>query len=208
MKRIFCLCIVALMLVGCGNSNVENSVVIETEDNTVEEKDDEKLTEETTEETTEVGDDEGLLTVEITIPKDLAGDKTQDEFDELAKEEGFISATLNADGSVTYKMTRSKQKEILAEMQEQLTDFSKYIGTDDYENITDIKANDDLTEFVVHTKSKELTLNENLLFFNLQISSAIYSAFGGNNAENVKVIYINTDTNEVIEEMNSEDSAQ
>lgn len=48
----------------------------------------------------------GFLTVSITMPKDFVGeDITQEALDEKAGER-YVSARLNEDGSVTYKLTK------------------------------------------------------------------------------------------------------
>lgn len=205
MKRIMCLMMVGVVLTGCGATTTENktavaeseSIVVETENEAVEEMSEESNA------TVEV--DEGLLTTEIVLPKEWAGDKKQEELDALAKDEGFISVVLNADGSVTYKMTRQRHKEMLSEMKAKMTNFSEYIGTEGYENVTDINANDDLTEFTVSTKSEELSMEESFLSMYFFMAGGMYSTFSNEPIENIKVVYINADTKEIIKEVNSKE---
>ena len=53
--------------------------------------------------------DENLFTVEITVAKEWLGSEiTQESLDLNVIKNGFESATLNNDGSVTYKMTKKK----------------------------------------------------------------------------------------------------
>lgn len=50
--------------------------------------------------------DSGLFNVTLTVPADFIGEVTQEQLDESAKGNGYKSATLNDDGSVTYIMTK------------------------------------------------------------------------------------------------------
>ena len=212
MKKIIYLLMFVIMLTGCGSANSENSASSEkrettakTESEEIKEIESENIDESEVEEAGKIEVDDGLLTVEIEIPKNMAGDMTQEAADALAEEKGFLSVTLNDDGSITYKMTKKRHKELLSEMKNELTDFSDYIGTEGYENVTDISVNDDLTEFVVSTRSKELNTDESFLSMYLFVEGGMYSVFSGNELENIKVIYVNPDTKEIIKEVNSKD---
>ena len=212
MKKIIYLLMFVIMLTGCGSANSENSAssekketTVKTESEEIKEIESENIDESEVEETGKIEVDDGLLTVEIEIPKNIAGDMTQEAADALAEEKGFLSVTLNDDGSITYKMTKKRHNELLSEMKNELTDFSDYIGTEGYENVTDISANDDLTEFVVSTRSKELNTDESFLSMYLFVEGGMYSVFSGNELENIKVIYVNPDTKEIIKEVNSKD---
>ena len=212
MKKIIYLLMFVIMLTGCGSANSENSAssekketTVKTESEEIKEIESENIDESEVEETGKIEVDDGLLTVEIEIPKNIAGDMTQEAADALAEEKGFLSVTLNDDGSITYKMTKKWHNELLSEMKNELTDFSDYIGTEGYENVTDISANDDLTEFVVSTRSKELNTDESFLSMYLFVEGGMYSVFSGNELENIKVIYVNPDTKEIIKEVNSKD---
>lgn len=62
--------------------------------------------------------DKGLLNVEITIPAESAeyygfNFESQEEADAYAKEQGFKSATLGDDGSVTIVMSKSQHKKTM-----------------------------------------------------------------------------------------------
>ena len=82
----------SLSLVSCGGSEEPTEEATQAE--------------ETTEENESVEVDENLLTMEITMPAEYMEDTTQEDLDEAVKEYGFISATLNDDGSSTYVMTK------------------------------------------------------------------------------------------------------
>lgn len=95
-------------------------------------------------------------TVEITIPSDYIGeDATQDELDAaVERTDGFKSATLNADGSVTYVMTEACHKKLMQDMAEQIdSSLADMVGSEDYPNVTAIDAADDYTKFTVTLSS-------------------------------------------------------
>ena len=66
-------------------------------------------------ESTAIEVDEGLLNVEVTLPASFFEDESEEEIKAAAEENGFSKCTINEDGSVTYKMTKAKHKEMLAE---------------------------------------------------------------------------------------------
>ena len=101
-----------------------------------------------------------LFDVKLTIPADFIGKTTQEELEDEAKENGY-KVVLNEDGSATYEMTKSQHKKMMDGIKEGLVQsLTGMIGSEEYPNITDIKYNDDFTEFTVTTKNKELDLNE------------------------------------------------
>ena len=54
-----------------------------------------------------------LRSVEITVPADFVGETTQADLDANVSAGKFLSAKLNDDGSVTYKMTKGQHKEVM-----------------------------------------------------------------------------------------------
>ena len=146
-------------------------------------------------ENAEIGVDEGLLTVEIT--------------DTIAKENGYESIKLNSDGSATYKMTKSQHKKMLKEMADGFNQsFNEMIGSEDYPNFTEIKANDNFTDFTIKTKSTELDFNESFSVMNFYLCGGMYNIYSGDEVDNIHVKFINDTTGEVISESNSKDMAE
>lgn len=150
--------------------------------------------------------DEGLFDVELTIPSDYVGEQTQADLDALAKEYGFKSIVLNADGSATYTMTKKQHKELLREYRAQINGtLDEMIGSEDYPNFTKIEANDNFTEFTITTKSTELDLSESFSVIAFYIYSGMYNVFSGEEVDNVSVTFVNEETGEVISTSNSKD---
>lgn len=150
--------------------------------------------------------EKGLFNVELNIPKEFAGEKTQDELDATAQELGYKSITLNEDGSVTYVITKKQHKQMMEELKENLdSTLKEMVGSEDYPNFTDISTNGDYTEFEVATKSAELSLAESFSVLGFYMYGGMYNIFNGTPVENVEVTFINADSGEVIEQLNSKD---
>ena len=208
--------IVLSALSGCGSQVEEakpealKSTIAETE----------KSSEPETEETTETSDDgmkelealgdvnvdKGLFNVTLNIPKDYVGETTQKELDELAKEKGFKSITLNSDGSATYVMNKAQHEELLSGIRDSInSSLQEMVDSEEYPNITKIEANEDFTNFTVTTKNKELDFAETLGIVTFYMCGGMYAVFSGKEVENVHVDYVNADSGEIIDSGDSKD---
>ena len=148
--------------------------------------------------------EKNLFSVELKIPADFMGETTQEELDKTAKEHGDQSITLNDDGSATYIMTKAQHEELMQEMVQNInSELEKMIGSEDYPNFTEIKANDDFTSFEIRTKSKKLDLNESISSLVFYTFGGMYNIFNGTKAENVHLDYINDKTDKIIESYDS-----
>lgn len=215
-KLILLLLSTTLILSACGSSApTEETLSSEATPETIVE---ESVIEEATAETSDlseieaIGDvevDEGLFEVELLIPADFVGEKTQEELDAIAAESGYKSITLNEDGSATYVMTKKQHKEMMNEMSVSLNEsLAELIGSENYPNFTDIKANDDFTEFTITTKSVELDLNESFSVLAFYMYGGMYNAFNGTTVDNIHVEFINADSGEVISSADSENMGE
>ena len=157
----------------------------------------------------DVGVEKGLFNVELTIPAQFVGEQTQEELNELSKEMGYKSITLNDDGSAKYILTKQQHKDMMAELNTNInTSLSEMIGSEDYPNYTDITANENFTEFVITTKSTELSMTENFSALGLYMYGGMYNIFNGTPVDNVSVKFINSDTGAEITTMNSKNTGQ
>ncbi len=204
--------------------------IVETQEETVAETTEETATEtETTEETAEettaaeteetgssledleaIGDvevDKGLFDVTLTIPKDYIGDTTQEKLDEVAKEKGYYSITLNDDGSATYVMTKKQHKEMLNELKKSIDkSLSEMAGSENYPNITSVTANDNYTSFTITTTNAEPSLAESFAVMAMYMYGGMYGIFAGEPADNIHVDYVNADSGQVISSADSKDA--
>lgn len=144
--------------------------------------------------------------IELLIPSDFVDATTQEELDNIVKEKGFISATLNPDGSATYVITKSKHKELMKEVTEEInSSLNELINSEECPNITDIKTNSDFTNFSITTISSELSLDETFSVMLFYTYGGMYNVFNGTPVDNVHIDFINADSGEIIDSFNSAD---
>lgn len=209
MKKIVAVLIVVMMvlsLTSCGsNTQNEPAPVEEAAENSVpttpadEEADLEKS-----------GDlevDRGLFNVSITIPAEFLDEgKTQTDFDALAAENGYKSATLHDDGSLTYIMTRSQHEEMMSEVRANIDEsLTEMCNNGDYPSFVAIDANSGYTKFTVTTTSEELGLMEGISVLGFYMIGGMYNAFNGTPVDNIHVVFVNEISGAVISESNSAD---
>lgn len=151
--------------------------------------------------------DRGLFNVTITIPAEfLDAGKTQEDYDALAAENGYKSATLNDDGSLTYVMTRAQHEEMMSEVRANLEEsLTEMCNNEDYPSFVAIDTNTDYTEFTVTITSEELGLMEGISVLGFYLIGGMYNAFNGTPADNIHVVFVNEATGAVISESNSAD---
>ena len=147
-----------------------------------------------------------LLTEEMTISADFMGGITQEELDKKVKEGYYNSAKINSDGSVTFSMTKSQHRKILKDTEKSINDsLDKMVGSEEYPNFTSISANKNFTEFKVKTKSEQLDMLESFSVMAFYIYGGMYNGFIGEEVDNICVTFINDETEDIIETLNSKD---
>lgn len=175
-------------------ANNETSAASETETETLSE---EEQLEEDRDELSAIGDVEvenGILTVSVTVPSDFVGETTQDELDEKAGDT-YVSAKLNDDGSVTYKMTKNQHKEMLEGIVEGIDSSLQDMVDDDSYSFTSIKHNDDYTQFDVTISGAELNFSDSFATLAFYMYGGLYGIFSGHRADNVIVNFYDQDGN-------------
>ena len=194
-----------LTCTGCSKSAVDTSPnAAEAEKTTQETSADTTVTAEPSPESVDV--EKNLFNVTITIPSSYAGEITQDELDKEVSEKGYKSATLNDDGSVTYKMTKSQHEQMMGELKQNINDsLAQMIGTEDYPNFKDIEVNDDYTLFTVTTSSESLNMTEAFSVMTLYMYGGLYNLYNGSTIDNIHVDFVNSDTGEVFSSSDSKD---
>lgn len=208
-KIVTILLISSLALTACGSNNqVQSSSAPSTQ--TAEEADTQG-TENDISELNAIGDidvDKNLFDVTITVPADLVGDTTQEELDAKAADSDIHSITLNDDGSATYVMSKSQHKKMMQELADNINStLSDMVGSEDYPNFTDIKANSDFTNFTVTTTSTELDLTDSISIMGFYMYGGMYAIFNGSDVDNIHVDFVNADSGEIINSADSSDMA-
>lgn len=181
LKKLIAFLIVLVFIVSaCGTNETSN------------EKETEKETENGKVEKAEsqsVNVDKGLINVEVTLPATFFEDQDINEVIASAKEEGFDEATANEDGSVTYKMSKAKHKEMMDEIKTGILEtVEETKNSEDYVSIKDITHNDTFSEFtLVVDKAAYENSFDGFAAFGLGMSGAYYQIFNGVSTEDYKV---------------------
>ncbi|MGO5014985.1 hypothetical protein ACTQ5K_24540 [Niallia sp. Sow4_A1] len=147
--------------------------------------------------------DKGLLNVEITLPASMFEGEDIDTVIADVEKEG-IKVTKNDDGSLTYKMSKAKHKEMMKEMEASLEESIKEMkGSDDYVSIKDITHNKSFSEFtLVVDKEKYEDSMDSFAIFSLGITGMMYQLYSGVDSDDYQVKIFTTDeaTKEVLDE--------
>lgn len=146
--------------------------------------------------------DKELLNVEVTIPADFFEGEDIDTVIADAKDEGIQEVIKNDDGSLTFRMSESQQKEILKDMEEEIIVFVEEIETDEQLAIKDISYNNTYSEFTILVNPEELESTLDIdADVDLVLMGIFYQLFNGvDPAKNkVTVTYKNESNGEVID---------
>ena len=188
MKKIFALCLTFTMLfnlAACGDSSADkdtsNSEVIEV--------------------------DEGLLNVEVTLPVSYVDGQTPEEIKANADKMGYSDCTIHEDGSVTYKMSKSKHKEVLDSFKKSFDEsIAESIATEDGV-VKEIKYNDNLSNIDVYLDKARYNEWNSFSVFGYYTFGSYYQVFAGSDAKeiDVKVNIIDAETKETIDSFSLSD---
>lgn len=208
MKKCLSLILAAVMVVtmfaGCGSANEPSTTGSPVSTSAVTTAPESTTPETTIPETTasqSIDTDEGLFTVDITLPASMFEGEDMSTFDTDAyvKENGFLSAAVNDDGSVTVTMTKSKHKELIDEMSASLdTSFAEFVEAEDTPYIKEISHNDDFSSIVIKVKRAEYENAWDFTAFSVGVSAMFFQAFL-DMEYHVEVAVIDVDTGETIE---------
>lgn len=151
---------------------------------------------ESTEESGGIEVDEGLLTVDITFPESFVSmgetEMTQETVDASAAEQGYLGGKLNDDGSVTYTMTKLKQRELLDQMK---SDFDGSIQETlaDYPNVKSVSRNDDFSEISLEVTEEDFATS--FLAFGFSFTAYFYQVLEGKEFE-TDIVYVDSASGE------------
>lgn len=186
-KLIIFLIITTMFLTACSGTTED-----ETSENTSDQEQgsqESSSTEVKEEETESLEVDKGIFNVSITIPASIFSEE-QDVNAEAAqyKEEG-IEAIVNDDGSMTLKMSKSKHKELMAEMEESLVEsYKEYADSADFSSIENIRYKDNFTKLIVEVNKQKYEEGlDSLAIWSAGISTAMYHLYDGVPPEEISV---------------------
>lgn len=147
--------------------------------------------------------EKNILTYTITVPKDMLGGATKADLEKSAKKNGYTSATLNKDGSVTYVMPASIHDKAMTEMK-QSTDkaIAGYVKDSDGV-ITSISHGSDMKTFEINVvKEKyEGSLTTAFTGMGLAISGTFYQIFDGAKSDQttVDIVYKDNKSGKILD---------
>jgi hypothetical protein len=134
--------------------------------------------------------DKNLLSVVITIPASFyEGTKiTQESLNADAAKNGTGKATLNADGSVTWRMSKAEHKKIMADMKKSVDDYIQEAVDDSPSVFRQITYDKNMTEFkiLVDRAKFEEDFAAGMIGFGISILASFYQMFNSG-VENPKI---------------------
>ena len=148
--------------------------------------------------------DENLLSVEITLPASFFEGTDMSTFDTkaYAAENGFKKAVVNEDGSITVTMSKSKHKEIMADMTKNVTDsFDGMVKAEDSPYITAIDYSKDFTSVKISVDKAgydDAGFAAAFIPFGVYMQVAVYQMFANVEAH-CEIQIIDAATNAVID---------
>jgi len=190
-----CLLVVPGLLLGCSNLRPSDSgMAPEATD---------QLIQEDRGDLEAIGDievDRGLLAVEILLPAEFAEGITQQTLDSSLEESGFTSATLNADGTVTYVMTKTRHEQLLEELRDSVQESIDEFIAEEQNIYSDIKFDKGLRNFTVIVNGAEFDGESQWLEFFLAFQAGFFYVFEGTTAKEsvLSVTYVDEKTGEML----------
>ena len=142
--------------------------------------------------------------VTLVIPTVYENVSTQEEADDIRNRNGYESATLEDDGSLTIVMSRSQYDELLSSFRESVDRGIAEIISEDYgSSIEKIEYNDDYSVFTVTVSTDEIGIIERQTADELVMYGTLYHIYTAGEADHIQVDYVNRDSGEIIESADS-----
>ena len=151
--------------------------------------------------TTDVNVDKNGENVTITLPAAFFSTQDMDAFDpdEYASSNGFESAEVNDDGSVTIEVTETKYDEMVAEMAKGIEDLcTELTGGIDSPYITEITYNDDYTQFQIKVNKEEYEDAIDISGLQIYITAGFYASLVGNSSDDISIEIVDDATGDVL----------
>lgn len=133
--------------------------------------------------------DKGLFNVEVTLPASFFEGEDMESVAANAEAEGVGEATVNEDGSVTYKMSKSKHTEMMDEMAKSVEESKKEIvDSGDFPSVQAIENNKDYSKFTVSVDREAFENSlDGFVTMSIGLVGCYYQAFDGTDPEDLHV---------------------
>jgi len=171
--------------------------------------------EEVEEETTGEGADadisvnEGFLSTDITIPKDLVLGRSAEELEKSFKDDGFdVAIVVNKNGSATYTMSRGDFNRLNDEFRTGSEEAIQAFIDDEPSVYKSVTFTDDFRTFDVTVDRKAYEKSMSMFTLSVGFSSYFVQIYSGIKAKDAYVIvnYIDESTGEVFDTYDSRDN--
>ena len=164
-----------------------------------------EMTQEDWDQLAAIGDvqvENGVMTVSLNVPADLAQNITQEIIDAGIGTQ-YQAAFRNQDGSITYKMTKEQHQAMLEQLAVSFDNSLQEMIDDEKYTISNITRNNDFTVFDISLDGAEPSVSDSFAAFSLYMYGGLYGVFNGKRPEHVIVNYFDSNGNLI----DSDDSA-
>ncbi|WP_312652148.1 hypothetical protein [Proteiniclasticum sp.] len=205
MKKKIVILLLSLLLIammGCSDQEMKNDPAGVPEDVTGTETEVEgEVEKKENEESEGFNVEKNLMSVELTLPSEFAGDLGGFSRDTYLKENpGISDAKVLDDGSLWLKMSRTKHKELIKQMEENMiTSFNELIEGEETPYILDIKSSKDYRKVEVFVDRAGYENSFDLSGMTIFFSVGFYHTIQGEDFK-LNLQYIDAETEEIIEE--------
>lgn len=132
--------------------------------------------------------DEGLFNVEVTIPSSFF--EGEDPEQVAANVDNAEEATVNDDGSITYKMSKAQHEEMMEEVATSVEEATTTITeSGDYPSIQEIETSDNYDHFTVQVDREAYENSfDGIATMTLGVVGSLYQLFNGEDPDSYEVI--------------------
>ena len=140
----------------------------------------------------------------IVIPTVYESVTSQEEADEIAKKNGYESAVLEEDGSLTIVMEEDVYETMISSFLDSVQKGVKeIIGDGSVSSVKKIEYNEDLSIFTVTIDADEIGIIERQAADELVMYGTLYHIYTGNSVDHIQVDYVSEESGEVSESADS-----
>ena len=140
----------------------------------------------------------------IVIPTMYESVTSQEEADKIAEKNGYESAFLEEDGSLTVVMEEKVYEKMISAFLDSVEKGVKeIIGEGSVSSVKKIEYNEDLSVFTVSVDADEIGIIERQAAEELVMYGTLYHIYTGNNVDHIQVDFVSEESGEVIESADS-----
>lgn len=140
----------------------------------------------------------------IVIPTMYESVTSQEEADKIAEKNGYESAFLEEDGSLTVVMEEEVYEKMISAFLDSVEKGVKeIIGDGSVSSVKKIEYNEDLSIFTVSVDADEIGIIERQAAEELVMYGTLYHIYTGNNVDHIQVDFVSEESGEVIESADS-----